>query len=69
MNIVAGLVEPGKGENIVLTDLSYPSSVYPWMGYQGVEIRRIRNRDGVIYLSDFEKEIDDKTKIVSLNRV
>jgi len=39
------------------------------MGYQGVEIRRIRNRDGVIYLSDFEKEIDDKTKIVSLNRV
>lgn len=71
VNIVSGLVQPGKGENIVLTDLSYPSSVYPWVGYQGqrAEIRRIRNRDGVIDLSDFEDTIDDKTKIVCLNRV
>ena len=69
VNIVAGLVHPRKGDNIVLTDLSYPSSVYPWVGYQGVEIRRISNRDGVIDLSDFEKVIDDETKIVCLNRV
>ena len=71
VNIVAGLVQPRKGQNIVLTDLSYPSSVYPWMGYrkQGVEIRRVGNRDGVIDVSDFEKVIDDNTKIVCLNRV
>ena len=69
VNIVASLVQPRKGDNIVLTDLSYPSSVYPWVGYQGVEIRRISNRDGVIDLSDFEKVIDDETKIVCLNRV
>ena len=69
VNIVSGLVQPIKEENIVLTDLSYPSSVYPWVRYQGAEIRRIRNRDGVIDLSDFERAIDDKTKIVCLNRV
>lgn len=71
VNIVSGLVQPGKGENIVLTDLSYPSSVYPWAGYEekGAEIRRVRNRDGVIEVSDFEEAIDDKTKIVCLNRV
>ena len=69
VNIVAGLVQPRKGDNIVLTDLSYPSSVYPWVGCQGVEIRRISNRDGVIDLSDFEEVIDDETKIVCLNRV
>jgi len=69
VNIVAGLVQPRKGDNIVLTDLSYPSSVYPWVGYQGVEIRRISNRDGVIDLSDFEEVIDEETKIVCLNRV
>ena len=71
VNIVSGLVKPGKGENIVLTDLSYPSSVYPWAGYEqkGAEIRRIKNRDGEITLHDFEKAIDDKTKIVCLNRV
>ena len=71
MNIVSGLVQPGKGENIVLTDLSYPSSVYPWIGYEkdGAEIRRISNHDGVIDVSDFEAAIDDRTKIVCLNRV
>lgn len=71
VNIVSGLVQPGKGENIVLTDLSYPSSVFPWAGYQdiGAEIRRISNKDGVIEVSDFEKAIDDMTKIVCLNRV
>jgi selenocysteine lyase/cysteine desulfurase len=71
INIVSGLVNPDKGENIVLTDLSYPSSVYPWVGFEkcGVEIRRIRNREGVIDLSDFEKVIDDKTRVVCINRV
>lgn len=71
VNIVTGLVKPQKGENIVLTDLSYPSSVYPWAGYEstGAEIRRIKNTSGLISLSDFEKAIDDKTKIVCLNRV
>ena len=71
VNIVAGLVQPRKRQNIVITDLSYPSSVYPWMGYrkQGVKIRSVRNRDGVIDVSDFEKEIDDDTRIVCLNRV
>ena len=68
VNIVAGLVKAGKGENIVLTDLSYPSSVYPWAG-NGAEIRRIQNREGLIELSDFEDGIDDRTKIVCLNRV
>jgi selenocysteine lyase/cysteine desulfurase len=71
VNIVSGLVQPGKGENIVLTDLSYPSSVYPWIGYEktGSEIRRIGNHDGVIDVGDFEAAIDDDTKIVCLNRV
>jgi len=68
VNIVAGLVKPGKEENIVLTDLSYPSSVYPWMG-KNAEIRRIQNNDGFIELADFEKAIDDNTRIVCLNRV
>ena len=46
INIVSSLVNPGKGENIILTDLSYPSSVYPWIGNQesGVEIKRINNK-------------------------
>ena len=51
-----------------MTDLSYPSSVYPWMG-KPAEIKRVPNRSGFIELADFEKAIDDNTKIVCLNRV
>ena len=68
VNIVAGLMELERGDNIVLTDLSYPSSVYPWMGKQA-EIKRIRNKDGIIDLADYEKAIDDSTRFVCLNRV
>ena len=71
VNIVSGLVQPCKGDNIVLTDLSYPSSVYPWIGYaeKGAEVRRISNHDGLIDVCDFEAVIDDHTRIVCLNRV
>jgi len=71
LNIVASMMKPKKGENIVVTDLGYQSNVYVWMPYrlQGVEIRRIRHRDGVIDAGDFMKAIDDKTRAVCMSEV
>jgi selenocysteine lyase/cysteine desulfurase len=71
INIVSDLVKPKRGQNVILTDLGYPSSVYPWLKYRedGVEIRQIHNKNGKITLRDYEKSIDDETKIVCLNRV
>ncbi|MCW4048301.1 MAG: aminotransferase class V-fold PLP-dependent enzyme [Candidatus Bathyarchaeota archaeon] len=71
LNIIAKMMKPVKGDNIVVTDLGYQSNVYVWFPYmkEGVEIRRIPHRDGVIETSDFEAAIDDKTKAVSMSHV
>ncbi len=71
INIVASMVEAGKGDNIVVTDLAYPSNTYPWFPFmdKNVDIRRIENKDGIITTADFEEAIDDNTKVVSISSV
>jgi selenocysteine lyase/cysteine desulfurase len=69
--MVSSMLEVGKGENIVVTDLAYPSNLFVWLPCRrkGAEIKRIDNRDGCIELADFEKIIDDNTRVVSLSRI
>jgi len=71
LNMVASLLDLKKGENVVVTDLGYPSNVFVWLPFRekGVEIRRIQNMDGIISLDDFEKAIDDDTRVVSMSRI
>jgi selenocysteine lyase/cysteine desulfurase len=70
-NMVSSMIDIKRGENVVVTDLGYPSNVYVWLPLRekGVEIRRIENVDGRIETSDFEKVIDDKTRVVSLSHI
>ncbi|MBS7619155.1 aminotransferase class V-fold PLP-dependent enzyme [Candidatus Bathyarchaeota archaeon] len=71
LNTVSSLVDLKRGDNIVVTDLAYPSNVFVWMPFRsgGIEIRRISHRDGYIEIEDFEKAIDDNTRIVCISRV
>lgn len=60
-----------EGDNIVFTDLEYPSIPYIFLNLRdkyGVELRRIENVDGEILMSDLEDAIDEDTKLVSINR-
>jgi selenocysteine lyase/cysteine desulfurase len=70
-NMVSSMMDVGKEENIVVTDLGYPSNVFVWLPFRnkGADIRRVENRDGNIELADFEKTIDEKTRVVSLSRI
>ena len=71
INIVASMTKAGKGDNIVVTDLAYPSNTYPWFPFmeKGVEIRRIEHKNCIITTADFEKAVDDNTKVVSISSV
>lgn len=71
LNMVSSMMPLERGDNVVVTDLGYPSNVFVWFPYRekGVEVRRIRHKDGVITLDDFENAIDDRTKVVSISRV
>ena len=65
LNMISSMMKFKRGENVVVTDLVYPSSVYVWLPFreQGVEIRRIKNQEGKIPISEFEKFIDDNTGV------
>ena len=71
LNMIAEMMKPQKGENIVVTDLAYQSNVFVWMPYleNGVELKRIPHHEGIIDANDFEKTIDDKTKAVCISEV
>jgi cysteine desulfurase/selenocysteine lyase len=71
VNMISSMLSIKRGENIVITDLGYPTGSYPFLPWRekGVEIRRVRHRDGIITTGDFEEAIDDETRVVSLSHV
>lgn len=70
LNIVAHMLNYPSGSNVVTTDLEYPSVVYPWLGSRlGVEVRYVKNVEGIILLNDVERMVDDKTVAVTVSHV
>src|ERR1700733_3329276 len=50
LNLVTTMVDPKRGENVVVDDLGFPSGTYPMMaleGKSGVDVRWARNREGL----------------------
>jgi cysteine desulfurase/selenocysteine lyase len=71
INVVANMLEYKKGDNVVTTDLEFPSNYMPWLDLKrkGVEFRVVKNKNGRLLLEDFEKIIDDNTKCVAVSHV
>jgi len=60
-----------EGDNFVITDLSYPSIPYILQDLgrrYGTEIRVARNVNGEILMEDLEKLVDDRTRMVIVDR-
>ena len=68
--VINNLVHWEKGDNVVFSDLTYPSITYILLGLRqkGVELRRIENINGEVPLAEFEKVVDAKTKLVCVCR-
>ncbi|MFW5740513.1 MAG: aminotransferase class V-fold PLP-dependent enzyme [Myxococcota bacterium] len=69
--VVNDLLSWKKGDNIVFTDLTYPSFPYVFQGVRdrdGVELRIVNNRNGEILMEDLERAIDGNTRLVAINR-
>ncbi len=70
LNIVANMPNYPSGSNVVVTDLEYPSVVYPWLKKNlKVDVRYVKNVDGRILLRDVEKAVDDKTVVIAISHV
>jgi cysteine desulfurase / selenocysteine lyase len=60
-----------KGQNVVFTDICYPSGPYVFMNLRdryGIELRCVKNVNGEILMEDLEKAIDENTRLVNINR-
>lgn len=69
--IFYNMLEWKKGDSVVFTDLSYPSMVYILQDLSrryGVELRVVKNVNGEILMEDFEKQVDDSTRLVVIDR-
>lgn len=71
INVAAQGLPLKPGDNVIISDLEFPSNVYPWMNLRskGIEVRWIHNSDGTIQLAELEKLIDQHTKVISLSLV
>lgn len=69
LSMIASGIPFQSGENVVIYYDDYPSNVYPWMALQdkGVEVRHVKpSALGRIEVSDVEKCLDSRTKLVAL---
>jgi len=71
VSLAAEIVCAGRKGNIVLNDLEFPANVYPWIAKekQGIAIRYVRSRKGMISEEDFERYIDGDTIALPLSHV
>lgn len=69
--IFYNLFEWSAGDNVVFTDLSYPSFPYILADLRkryGIELRIIKNVDGEIRMEDLKKVVDEQTRLVVIDR-
>ena len=61
-----------KGDNVLICDLEYQASVVCWkaaMDRVGFELREVKTSGGVITAADFERYMDENTKVILLAAV
>jgi selenocysteine lyase/cysteine desulfurase len=71
VGIVAEGLDWRHGDNVVTAEEEYPANVYPWLNlaHRGVELRRVRSRDGRVCLDDLLAAMDSRTRLVTLSWV
>ncbi len=58
-----------EGDNVITTDLEFPSNAVPWraLAKRGVECRFVRSEGGGYSAADVDALIDDRTRILSVS--
>ncbi|MBT5186911.1 MAG: aminotransferase class V-fold PLP-dependent enzyme [Kordiimonadaceae bacterium] len=72
LSSIAWAVMPKAHENIVSTDIVFPSTIYPWTRvshHTGCEIRLAKGQNGYAHIDELIKCIDHNTAVISLSHV
>ncbi|MCC6589871.1 MAG: aminotransferase class V-fold PLP-dependent enzyme [Bryobacterales bacterium] len=71
LNLLAHSIDWREGDEVIITDLEFPSNVYPWLKLQkqGVKVIVIEANGGVLTLEDFKSRFTPRTRLVSVSFV
>jgi len=71
VNVVALGFPWNAGDNVVTTDLEFPSNAYPWraLAERGVACRIVKSRDGRVTAGDVAALVDARTRVVAVSFV
>ena len=70
LNSIAWAVMPKQHENVVSTDIVFPSTIYPFTRishHTGCEIRLAKGHNGYASFAEIVKNIDNNTAVVSIS--
>jgi len=70
-NVFANSLEWREGDEVVTSDLEFPSGVLPWLrlAARGVRLRVVPSVNGVLTLDDFARVIGPATRLVCVSHV
>ncbi|UCD94942.1 MAG: aminotransferase class V-fold PLP-dependent enzyme [Candidatus Zixiibacteriota bacterium] len=71
LNLAAFGLPLKRGEEVLLSDIEFPSNVYPWLALKqkGVKAKFIRSSNGYFDIENFKKAIGKKSRVLSLSFV
>jgi selenocysteine lyase/cysteine desulfurase len=71
LNIAASGLPLKRGDEVLLSDIEFPSNVYPWLALkqQGVKVKFIKSENRFFDIDNFIRAITRKTKLLSLSFV
>lgn len=71
LNLLAASLPFEAGDEVVITDLEFPSNILPWLALarKGVRTIVVRSKNGAFQLSDLNDVLSHRTKLVSVSLV
>lgn len=69
LNQISQLIPLKPGSNVIINDMEYVSNVLVWLKLRkkGVEVRFVKNKNGVVAAHDIEKAADENTMVISVS--
>lgn len=72
LNSIGHAIQYPRGSNIVICDIEFPSNYIPWQNVSrllGVELRVMKTTQGAAPAKEFEKLVDENTRVVAVSHV
>jgi len=66
LNLAAQIIRPQRGQNVVVSELDFMTSTWPWLICHPAEVRFVPNRGGKFEVADLAKLVDDRTAAVCI---